>query len=281
MGAKLAIVTPSYIDSAGRAAWAEKSLASLRAAGGSAYPHFVVDDLPRMRYPVIGRWLINRRYRRQAETIYRGDNIHLFRQRGRSGTAALLRAVREARAAGCDLVFIHLDDHVYAPVLADLLRYSIDAFEQTPELAWVRMSAYPIVSRTNTPELGNRADLRIENDTVQFQNICLEPVRRETYTLWRAVCREDWIGGRFWPFVLWLTVYRTFQLENMLAEVVDIAPRLGRAEACFQEPSRWTQVLRSYPAATLGYINMQFGGFEMHRNKNWETILQWPNVAVR
>jgi hypothetical protein len=54
---------------------------------------------------------------------------------------------------------------------------------------------------------------------------------------------------------------------------------LGSVEAAFQKPKIWQAFIKKYPGE-LGYINMQFGGLEMHRNKNWHTLINYPNNPV-
>jgi hypothetical protein len=278
---ELAIITPSYIASRTRADLAARSLASLRAELGDRYPHIVVDDLPRLRGR-LGRVLPDPRTWGCAPAIYRGAGIRLLRQWGRSSSAATLRALREARRSGCELVFLHLDDNVYQAPFAALLGHAIDACRRDAALLAVRLTGHPILSGACTPELGNRTLLRVERDAVSFDGICLRPERRPDYTLWWSSYHAGMMDGAYWAIPLWFTVYRCDALEKLLTlnERVARLRTLAQVELYYKDAENWRLSARELPGK-LAYVNMQFGGLEMEHNRNWRELLALPNEAVR
>lgn len=267
---RLAIVTPSYIHSQQRAQFARRSLASLREVVGETYPHIVVDDLPRPGSAWHGA----------GKEVYDKSNIiYVQRPKRLGGVTALLRAVRVARDRDFDLCFIHLDDNVYVPELRQLLRHACDAFERDIELAQIRLVGYPLINKNCTAELGNRTQIEIIADEVSFSGVCLTSSRQSGYTLWWARFWDGVVESRCWPIVLWLSVYRAEFLEEVLAQAVGHRyTTLGQVEEYYRNKGNWSEQQFS---RKLGFVNMQFGGFEIHRNKNWQEIISVPNMPVR
>lgn len=268
---KLAIVTPTWIPNQKRAQFAEKALGSLREALGNTYPHIVVDSLPKAKSP----------YRGMGRAIYDKPNITYIQYPEQLfGSLALLPAVREAQNQGADLCFIHLDDDVYVPELRPLLAHSCDAFGRNEGLAQIRLIGYPISDKYCTAELGNRTQLTITADGVSFPGVCLKSDRQPDYTLWSTPFRDGVLESRCWPIVLWLSVYRTEALEKLLTRAIAHEhTELGRTELYYREKDNWPQLWLSQK---LGFINMQFGGGEMHRNpKRWQELISFPNIEVR
>ncbi|MBN1867363.1 glycosyltransferase family 2 protein [Candidatus Sumerlaeota bacterium] len=276
----LFIVTPSYIDSPARAAFARKSIESLREAIGPDYEHIVVDDYPRPR-GFFSKWRIDPEFRDEAERIYDRPRTTLIRRRGGGSASAVLRALREARARGARYVFIHLDDNVYVPILGRLVDRAIRAFERDADLVKVRVAGYPILWGECTPELGNQTCLSIQKDSVSFDRIVLQPTRYEDFTLWWADLSEDMKGDRSYPIVLWSAIYRVDFLERVLTYRRALARgTLADVERYFMKSRNWRLALREF-SGKLGYINMQFGGIEMQHNANWEKMVRFPNRPVR
>ena len=271
---KLAIVTPSYIDKQARADWARESLASLRAAIGEDYLHVVVDDPP----AEISEW------HDAAEKVYDGRNIMFIRRTGRPSAASALRqAVHEAREQGAELLFIHLDDAAYVSELGTLLEYARHAFEHDEELMEVPFTGYPILHRKHsTPQLGNCSCVNISEDQVSFGNLHLSPTRYKDYTLWWSHFHARMVDEAFWAVLMWQVLYRAEFLETILLfESARGRRTLGQVELYYyKNRDNWRRLLESFPGK-LGYINMQFGGLEMHRNRTWREMMRFPNVAVR
>lgn len=269
---KLAIVTPSHIYSEQRARFARYSLDSLKSVVGETYPHIVVDSLPGSGPTWYGI----------GKEIYNEPNVTYIQYPKRLGGAtALLLAIREARKQGFDLCFIHLDDSVYIPKLRDLLKYAHDAFERDEELMEVFMVGHPILNKYCSPRLGNLSMIDVSADSVTFEEIRLSPTRREDYTLWWSYMHEDMVGKAFWPIYAWMVMYRIDFLEKVLTfEPVCEVTVLGAIEDYYRHRGGWLELLKRFPGK-LGYINMQFGGLEIHRNANWREIITFPNSEVR
>jgi len=262
---QLSIVTPSLIDRTKRKELARRSLASLREATKDAYRHVIVSDI------VHPRWL-----KASRETYDRPGAIHILRSGKKGSAEATLCAVRETRRQGADLVFIHLDDDVYVPELEALLKHSIDAFEKDEKLTQIRLVGYPVINRNCTAELGNRTQITIEEEEVSFPGVRLRASREENYTLWWARYESGVFASRCWPVVLWLTVYRADFLEALLSGAREQG--LGGVELFYKNKANWP---KAWLSQRLGFINMQFGGLEMQRNKEWKETIRVPNAAVR
>jgi hypothetical protein len=277
-----ALITPSYIDSAERASYAEKSLSLLREAVDGEYRHVVVDDYPRIDLPA-RLWVPDLANRDWAPEIYEGDNIHLVRQWGNSSTQATRRAVRIAEEQGADLVFLHLDDNVYIPIFRELFEKAIDAFRRRPTLKMVRLTGVPILSDACTVDDGNRTELDIGDDVVRFENLELRPQRYDDYTLWTSPFHEALVQGRYYPIPMWFTLFRASFLRHLF-ELCDEAGAqvnaLADVETFFKDEDHWENVVDELNGE-IGYINMQFGGLEMHWNTNWKELVERPNVPVR
>jgi len=263
---QLTIVTPSYIHSQQRAQFARYSLASLRKVVGETYPHIVVDDLPKPGSTWYG----------VGKEIYNKPNItYIQRLKRLGGTAALLSAVRKAHEQGSDLSFIHLDDNVYVSELEQLLKHSCDAFERDKELVQIRLVGYPLIGRAHNFQLGNLTHISVDPGQVSFRGVHLTPTRQQDYTLWWTRFQDGVLKSRCWPVVLWLSVYRAKFLEELLARS-NIA--LGLVELYYRNENNWGEQQLS---KKLGFVNMQFGGLEIHRNKNWREIVSLPNTPVK
>lgn len=270
---KLAVVTPSCIDSQTRAKFAQVALASLRAAIGEDYLHVVVDD----DLGPASEW------HDVAKKLYVGQNTMFVQRSGRhSNTSALRQAVQEARGQGAELLFIHLDDNVYVPLFGDLLKYACHAFARDEGLMEVLFTGPPILfKKVSTPQLGNCSRITVSKNQVSFGNLRLSPTRYRDYTLWWSRFHVAMVDGTFWPIYMWQTLYRATFLERVLTfENVRGCRSLGRVELYYKNKDNWRRMLESFPGK-LGYINMQFGGLEMHRHGGWRELIRFPNVAVR
>lgn len=270
---KLAVVTPSCIGSQTRADLARAAVVSLRAAIGEDYLHVVVDDVPKLK----SKWCST------AENIYAWPNIQLVRRpEQRSNTSALRQAVREAREQDAELVFIHLDDNVYVPEFRALLKHARHAFGRDEELMEVIFTGYPILHRKHcTSQLGNRSCIDIGKNQVSFGSLHLSPTRYRDYTLWWSRFHADMVDKAFWSIFMWQVLYRVEFLETLLTfEGARGCRSLGRVEQYYKTKANWRHALLHF-SGKLGYINMQFGGLEMHRNKTWKKLVCFPNVAVR
>lgn len=268
----LAIVTPSYINGPQRAGWARESLDSLREAIGEDYPHIVVHDVSDTP-----------KWNAAARAIYDKPNLTFVQCPCPLGSVlALLQAVREARRQDAEFVFIHLDDNIYIPLFGTLLKHACHAFRHDEELMEVIFTGYPILHRRySTPQLGNRSCIAISEDQVSFGSLSLAPTRHRGYTLWWSRFHANMVDGAFWAVFMWQALYCAEFLERLLTlEPVRGITRLGNVESHYKNKRKWQRALQHF-SGKLGYINMQFGGLEMHRHGNWRKMITFPNVEVR
>jgi hypothetical protein len=275
--ARLSIITPSYINSQTRFFLAKKSLESLENTIGTSYHHIVVDDRPRSSFLIPGKVrsrLPFLKWSEKSKAIYSRSNVNLIRRFGSGSASAILTALHEARHQDSNLVFIHLDDHVYLPILKVLVQHACDAFNRDEKLLLVRFSGYPLL-------YNNRLPLTAENDRISFDSVILEPDRKENYTLWSTNFSENTIDENYWPIALWFCIYRVDFLEKILTNaLVHKLKHLAHVELYYKNPANWRQFI-SRLDGKFGYINMQFGGLEMHRNRNWQELIQLPNEPIR
>ena len=273
---KYIIITPSYINSSDRFLLAKKSLDSLQTTFASSYQHIIVDDTPKSAICIpakIHSWFPVLKWNLKSKEVYNKSNMTLIRRFGSGSASALRDALEEAGAQSASLVFIHLDDHIYIPEMNTLALHAVDAFEQDESLSMLRFSGYPILYNNLIP-------LTYENDHILFDNIILRPERRNNYTLWWSSFNENNVDGRYWPIALWFCFYRLEFLKKLLEyKPVRKMQHLAHVELFYKDKSNWCRFLKEI-SGKFGYINMQFGGLEMHRNKNWQELIQLPNKGI-
>ena len=186
----------------------------------------------------------------------------------------MLDATREARKVGAKYCFLHLDDHVYLPLFGQLLKHGYDALEANPDLMWTRYSGYPLIYE-------KRAALEKDNDEVRFDAVTLRPWRTPEYTLWWDSLEDKSVRGRYWPIAMWFCIFRLVVLERLLEQAPTGAGRhLADVEVFYKQESNWEKFVSS-TGGKFGYINMQYGGIEMHRNKNWRELMRISNDEIR
>ena len=260
-----AIITPSKIWDNERTNYASAAMQSMRQAD-IRLPHYVVDDSPPKNKDA-------------AKRIYK--DAKFVDGGGADMTNALLMAARMARNDGIKLIFIHLDDQFYIPYCQRLMTWAIDAMTKENDLKIVPLSGFPLLNSDCTKESGNRTHLSIGNK-VSFEHVSLNPIRYDEYTLWISPLEKEMILRRFWPLILWFTFYDIDFLTDALVRFQTQTPAsntLGKAELFYKEPKNWNLLTKQ--GGKIGYINMQFGGFEMQRNKNFMELLNLPNESVR
>jgi hypothetical protein len=283
---KLAIVTPSMIGSAQRAAFARASLAELHDRLGEKFVHVVADDVPMCRGKLFGVVparltcrIPNLTFWATAKRIYKeGRNVDFRRDAGGNSLKALSKALIRAKELNCTYAFIHLDDNAYAGTLDELIGASINALDRMPGLNLLRLSAYPILTGACDREKGNMSLCERAGDTIRFDSVSLRPVRGCGYTVWMSPWEPSTADGRFWPIMLWNAVYRIEFLEQLLSlKPVASLSGLGPVEAWYKNnwETAWPQL-----GGSFGFINMQFAGLERERNLNWKDLLALPNGAV-
>ncbi|MCH7535876.1 MAG: hypothetical protein IH948_09085 [Bacteroidetes bacterium] len=236
----------------------------------------VVDDVPTLGifhkapHPV---------YNKAAGRIYNSPEVSLLRRDKGGNTSALLRGLLTAEENGAELVFIHLDDSVYLPIFDKLFRSAVDAFTKNQTLQVVRFTGEPILSGKCTSEKGNLSQIKVEKDRVSFGNVAMKPHAYDSYRLWSSDFHNRMVDG-YWPITLWFCLYRLRFLKKLLMNSgVKKIRSLGYVELYYKDPSNWEKLIRIYPGK-IGYINMQFAGLEMTRNRNWKELISFPNTAL-
>lgn len=276
----IAIVTASYLNSPQRFASAELSLRSLIDSAGAEYEIFVVDDIPRWGKGVVKSHLPDYRSYGFGKTLYGQQGITLKRRYGRGSRSALLEATAMAERAGYEQVFIHLDDNVYLPVLSELLRSAADAMAKQNSVKIVKFVGYPLLTHATELQLGNRTFIEVRHGTVCFDEFMCEPVREERYTLWHMPLSVTMCRSSFWPIGLWSAVYDTSFLKTVLTHgPAESCLHLAEVEMVYRDPAVWEAFLNQH-TADVGFINMQFCGFETEHNENWPLLIQSPNQRI-
>lgn len=211
----------------------------------------------------------------RAKTVYAGAAVTWVPGEGRGSAAALLSAVKVALAGGKTYGFIHLDDHVYGDRFGDLLTNGLRAMEERPNLLWTRFSGYPVMYEGRVPLVPN------VNNQIVFDGVTLSPWRYDDVTVWSSPLTREVNSGRYWPIAMWFCIYRLSFLEMLLEwAVAEGTKHLAHVELYFKNGVGFRRLLDTVPDGSFGYINMQFGGIEMHRNKNWEMLLSMPNDPI-
>lgn len=276
---RLCILTPVRVTSAERY---DLSAASLKSLHDQIAPlgvsHFVVQDGPAWgralpgflasSFPAVA-------WSARARRLYEEHNASCIEGLGKGSASALLVAVEAAIAAGKSFGFIHLDDHVYCTPFAELMQAGLEAMSGDEELIWTRFSGYPIMYDGRTP-------FTPKEDRVAFDKVVLSPLRNPGYTLWQAPITSEANEGRYWPIALWFCIFRLEALRDFLQWALEKnVKHMAHVEEYFKEGEGFQRVMARYPFGKFGYVNMQFGGFEMHRNPNWQALISGDNEAVR
>lgn len=276
---KLAILTPSRITTAQRYAFAKASLESLHnGLQGLTPDHIVVHDSPAYKrfFPKSLRHLNSSlNWDSRARGIYNYSETTWLTGKNTGSAAALLTAVKVALDSGKTYGFIHLDDHVYTEECGILFSHGLEAMQENQNLLWVRFSGYPVIYQNRLPfQLGLDGE-------ISFDGVRLTPTRTEKYTLWRSRLSDESIRGDYWPIALWFCIYKLSVLKAILEWAIENkAKHLAHAELFYKNGTGFTRLLDRFPSGEFGYINMQFGGIEMHRNPNWRGLMALSNEEV-
>jgi hypothetical protein len=272
---KIVFLVPSRTLSKTRLNLAQKSLKSLSEKMGESLQAIVVHD--GIKKP---GWIPEKLFQMlpsayndlQGAHLYQSKRSTVVKRSGRGSASALLLAVERAIEKGFDLGYIHLDDHIYNKHLPILMGHAEGEFAQSPDLAWLRFSGYPIISP------GGRDYKRVEKE-VHFDDVVLQPRHRNNYTCWSTVIDERAAGGSYWPVAMWHSLYKLDVLKAILKEAIksENCLHLANVEEHFKSGTGMRWLMDNFGEMSFGYINMQFAGFEMHRNPNYRLLLAGPN----
>lgn len=253
---KLAFVTPSKIDSDQRLNFARKSIKS-RYDILPNIKHYIVDSsFPRYKNAVMNMY-------NKCEII--NSNVDML-------TATKI-AINHAIHDGHQYIFIHLDDMYYIPICNQLLEYC----KSLTNMDIIRLSGWPIIFPGCVN--GNATFLDIQNDMVKIKNaeVSFKPERKQDFTLWSTAFKDIGNVGRFWTLPMWFTIYSTELITHLLKTCPQKNGTLGNLEVYHR--NNWNKVKNMFPNKRIGYINMQFGGFEMHRHHC--DISKFTNKEIR
>jgi hypothetical protein len=275
---KLAIICPSYIQSYKRLNFAKTSFSSLIRNTGASFQTFVIDDVPSFHGLFGG--IKSLLFKNSAVNVYNGyKNVTLTRRSGHGSLSALIHACKIAKSSGFKYVFIHLDDNIYIPKLKNLLIYSNFAMDNNKNLKIIRLTGRPILSADCDFRRGNETFINKGDNKITFSMVKLKPVRFEEFTLWKSTFTSH-MTEKYWPIALWSSVYEIDFLMNVLHSPNKIKfNSLAQVELYYQDRKNWTKLIKAYPGE-LGYINMQFCGLEMQRNRNWKKLINYPNFEI-
>lgn len=277
---KIAVLTPSRITSAQRHGFSKASMESLRKClKGETFAHVVVHDspawkrlVPKSFYHLFGQLQWDER----AQGIYSQDDLVWLHGMGAGSAGALLTAVNAAMEKGKIYGFIHLDDHVYCEDFGTLLRFGLSAMEGRPDLLWTRFSGYPVMCDRRAPLIPTA------NNEIVFDGVILSAWKNQDFTLWSSPLNVEINSGNYWPVAMWFCIYQLSVLKTLLEwAVAEGTKHLAHVELYYKNGGGFQRLMKNFPAGTFGYINMQFGGFEMHRNPNWQELLALPNNPIR
>lgn len=276
---RLCILTPVRVTSAERYDLSAASLKSLHDQIGTlGVSNFVVQDVPSWGKAIPG-FLASSfpalAWSERARKLYEVHDASCLEGLGKGSASALLVAVNAAIAAGKSFGFIHLDDHVYCDPFAELIAAGLQAMQGDENLIWTRFSGYPIMYDART-------SFAPQEDRIIFDKVALSPLRTPGYTLWHAPITAEANEGRYWPVALWFCIFRLEALRELLQWPLEKGVKhLAHVEEYYKEGKGYQRLMARHPLGRFGYINMQFGGFEMHRNPNWQELISGENEAVR
>ena len=272
-----AILTPSLVQSKQRYQFASDSYKSLRKALGNDISMFVLHHNPkRMKIipELFRKYMPSLYWDKKVENIYAEKNTYLTRNHGRGSASGLRESIINAMNKNKKYGFIHLDDHVYCNNFRKLFLMGIDALNDDENLLWVRFSGYPIMCN-------NCPDYTRTGDQINFDTVTLNANRKPDYTIWHTKLDNKIIDGNYWPVAMWFTAYRLSFILKLLDWACESSVlHLAHVELYFREKHGFDRLREAYPDGKFGYINMQYGGIEMHRNKNWESLLKTPNEPI-
>lgn len=261
---KVTAIIPSKIDSHQRWEWSKSSMLTMRSSGFFAEldEAVVVDD---SLYA----------YKEHSKDVYQGCKF--IDGKGQGMTWATIEALD---ASSNDYCFIHLDDMVYWERAKDLLSKAKIALNAN-SIGIIHFSNYPLIDEGTTLK-GNTNYLQIESEFIKFDGGLFKPQRYENFTLWTSPLKTNMIDGPYWPAAMWFAIYKKDILRKMLTSAYAAGKNvLGGVETFYRDHKNWDTLCFEHEDNPIGYINMQFGGFEFHRNARWKEIVASPNIEVR
>ena len=203
---------------------------------------------------------------------------------------SVLEAVNLALDEGFKFGFIHLDDQSYNTEFDYLISAASEAMHKDEEIGWLRFSGYPLIHN------GDKR-FNFNDDLVNIDGISFSPFRSSDYTLWLSSFQETKKVNfsDYWTVALWHSLFRLEILKVILERglsskgglnvlkrrIMGRQIHLCHVELTYRSRLGFSSLVRCFPNGKYGYVNMQFGGFEIHRNANWEDLMQIHNKPLR
>lgn len=280
MNSLLSIIGTSYIDAPQRLDWASRSLESLRESAPNVRS-FISLEYPYREKRFLPFKIPNRKLADQAVKLYQNHEVYWDWTRKRSSVEGLRVALERSIKEESICAFIHLDDNVYVKDLGKLLQYAEHSLANHDDLMAVKLTGYPMLTKTTDTSLGNRCFIEEEGRCIRSGAIRWEPRDQTDYTLWVCDIEESYREKMFWPLGLWLAVYRS----EFLLDLLEVACR--REFRHLWEIEKYLHSKENYRnlgmdrGSKVGVINLQFGGTEMEKKPNWKELLSSPNSPIR
>ena len=284
---KLCLLTPSYIDTKDRLSFASESYESLKSSVNfDGLEHFIVDD---SNFDTLDNLNISNQEKKLGKLYDAGLPKISYRAQQLGSASAMYEAVCNAIEAGFQFAFIHLDDQTYNDKFSSLLNNAANAMSIDKKIGWIRFSGYPLIHN------GDKSFI-CKNDKVYIDEVEFLPKRNIDHTLWLSTL-ESTIKinpDDYWCVALWHSLFRLDILKAILErglswrggkeiikrKLLNRSIHLCHIELTYKSTIGLNSLIKQYPGTKYGYINMQFGGFEIHRNENWEELMSKNNEPL-
>jgi hypothetical protein len=259
-----AIITPVKIYNFKRFFLNKKSFESLELSLRQNFLNIIVLDYPSklnfLLYFLSD--LLHKRYIKKGYVVLNGN--------GKGSLSALKIGLHYCVSKNINKCFLNLDDHIFIKEFHFLSTCAIDSLNSNNDLVYVRLSGYPLIGQTSSKMVKS-------NINVCFDNINLLKKEFANYNLWYSYFDVDvFKDSKYWFIPLWFCYYKVDFLISLFNKIDDLdVKHLGQAEDFIKNNASIS--LRFINKFSFGFINMQFGGFEMHRNRDYKKYLMQNN----
>lgn len=262
------ILTPSKINNVTRLGYSLKSKISLdNSLGDMKLDHIIFHKNNKFK----GRYLNN-----LIKTIYTCYGCDHVIDDSYGSAHALYNGIKHAISKGYKYAYIHLDDHIYNDKLNKLIYYSHQKMETDNNIKWFRYSGYPIIYDKFTKI--KSIDNKIKFDSIELNKNEIN----SDITAWLSNINPENINGDYWPIALWHMLYRLDFLYDIFnyALFKSKLKHLAHVELFYKDLVNYRYIVEKNPDAKFGYINMEYAGFEFHRNSNWADLMVMCNDCI-
>ena len=259
------ILLPSYVDSFERLEFMLESLFQIES-------HLDKDVLKTVIFDSPSSFSLKKRiFTRVSNIIYKKNGWCVQRGDDAGSLEAVLKALSISKSRN---IFMHLDDHCYNSKFSELLRIGDEYISEFSDVFSVRLSGRPLIS-----DEGHT--YKIVNGEIVIDDLIL---MRSSYkgTYIYSTSLEDLIKKTsIWPVTLWFCIMNRRLLQFLLDNVSSgYRKSLATAENYFLSEDGVNFLLKNYGKKRVIFIDMQKGGFEMHRNPNWSELIEIENPTI-